>query len=56
MVKDGKSGCTAFGDAASVTFTVSGWAKPGDSTDDSGAKTLAAAFAAGALAVAATQF
>lgn len=46
-----------MGDAASVTFTVSGWADPSAATtDDSGAKTLAAAFAAGALAVAATQF
>lgn len=52
--KDGKIPCQAVG-TASVTFTAGGWAAPSDDTD-SGAKTLAAAFAAGALAVAATQF
>ena len=45
--------------AAWATFTASGYAAPANSsnsTNASGAKTLAAAFAAGALAVAATQF
>ena len=57
--KDGTSGCTKVGEGpATVKFTVGGWAAPGDDKDstDTGAKTLAAAFTAGALAVAATQF
>ena len=54
----GKQKCTKWPDTGTnyVTFTVAGWAKPAEETDDSGAKTLAAAFTAGALAVAATQF
>ena len=51
---DGKVKCQTFG-TGSVTFTAAGWAAPADDTD-SGAKTLAAAFAAGALTIAATQF
>ena len=50
--------CTAW-DTVFVKFTAEGYAKPAaaaNSTNASGAKTLAAAFAAGALAVAATQF
>lgn len=57
--KDGTSKCLVFpaGATSSISFTVAGWADPSAaSTDDSGAKTLAAAFTAGALAVAATQF
>ncbi len=53
--KDGTSGCVEV-DKGNLwaTMKVSGYAKDGDSS--SGAKTLGAAFAAGALAVAATQF
>ena len=58
---EGKQKCTKWPDTGSVhvTFTVGGWAAPGktaDGDEKSGAKTLAAAFTAGALAVAATQF
>merc|ERR1711934_25097 len=58
------SGCTAWPKGATdlfAKFTASGYAAPADanstnSTNATGAKTLAAAFTAGALAVAATQF
>ena len=58
---DGKQKCQALGDDTHlVSWTLSGWAKPAEEkkTDAAatGAKTLAAAFTAGALAVAATQF
>lgn len=53
--KDGTSGCVEVVKGALwATMKVDGYAKDGDSS--SGAKTLGAAFAAGALAVAATQF
>ena len=53
--KDGTSGCVEVETGKLwATMKVSGYAKEGDSS--SGAKTLGAAFAAGALAVAATQF
>ena len=60
--KDGKQKCKPLGDTTHlVSWTLSGWDKPADAKKDadaaaSGAKTLAAAFTAGALAVAATQF
>ena len=58
---DGSSGCVGFGAGVTdkmVSFTVSGWADPDAAADAdaSGAKTLAAAFTAGALTLAATQF
>ena len=58
------SGCTAWPDgqtAVYAKFTAAGYAKPTaaaatNTTNATGAKNLAAAFTAGALAVAATQF
>ena len=60
--KDGMNKCKGWGDAttatAKISFKADGWAKPDAKKDGdaaaSGAKTLAAAFTAGALAVAAT--
>lgn len=56
--KKGKVECGAWGDKFG-TFTAVGWAEAkndSNSTNATGAKSLAAAMAAGALAVAATQF
>ena len=55
----GKVTCMAWDDPPTkyVTFTASGWAEKAADTDEtSGAMHLASAVAAGALAVAATQF
>lgn len=54
----GKVACTAWG-SNFATWTASGWAEAKNDSNDTnatGAKSLAAAMAAGALAVAATQF
>ena len=56
--KKGKVECAAWGTNFG-TFTAVGWAEAkndSNSTNATGAKSLAAAMAAGALAVAATQF
>ena len=57
---DGKSQCQKITYATDkdvyVNVQLDGWAKPGGDDTASGASTLAAAAAAGALAVAATQF
>ena len=57
-VKDGKVKCAVWtADKVWVTMTLSGWSDGSkNSTNATGAKSLAAAVAAGALAVAATQF
>merc|ERR1711998_115342 len=55
----GKVPCIAWGTGSWATFTAAGFADPAAAKTDAnatGAKTLAAAFTAGALAVAATQF
>lgn len=55
----GKASCVAWGTDKWASWTAVGWAEAkndSNSTNATGAKSLAAAMAAGALAVAATQF
>ena len=57
LAPEAGSACAKWADGKFVKMTLSGWSeKAGNDSNATGAKSLAAAVAAGALAVAATQF